>query len=370
MNRLRIVHVAFGLDVGGLEKLLVEFARHADRDATDLRFVSLGERGALAEDIETCGWPVTALSEPQGLRPQMIARLARLFRAWRPDVVHTHDDRPLVYAVPAARLARVPCVIHTRHGRNFANTARQNVLARWASRLPDCIVCVSDDSTRVAVEQGVPAKRIVTLHNGIDLDRFPFRGPQPNGPVVTVARLSPEKGIDTLLLAAALVAEQEPGFRLEIAGDGPCRTGLEASLTTLRLGGAVRLLGNVRDVPGLLQRARMFVLPSLSEGVPLTLLEAMATGLPVVATQVGGNPEVIADTATGVLVPAGNPPALAAAMRGLWCDAAACVRLGAAGRKRVEQLFDVRRMVAAYEALYRDIAKAHVKRAKQPLATA
>src|SRR5437762_2296225 len=115
--RIQITHVASQLDMGGMEKLLVEFARHADRERFELRFVSLGAGGGLAPDIEACGWPVTALAQPTGVRAKLLLRLAWLFREWKTDVVHTHNSRPLIYASPAARMAGVSGVVHTRHGR-------------------------------------------------------------------------------------------------------------------------------------------------------------------------------------------------------------------------------------------------------------
>ncbi len=171
-------------------------------------------------------------------------------------------------------------------------------------------------------------------------------------PAVLVARLSPEKDIDTLLRATALVVRQDASFRLEIAGDGPCMSSLRQTSASLGLEEHVRFLGEVRDVAALLARAGLFVLSSLSEGISLTLLEAMACGLPLIATRVGGNPEVICDGETGFLVPPQNPRALADALLRLRCDHLLCVRLGEAGRRRVEAMFDVRRMVVQYEALY------------------
>src|SRR5439155_16323517 len=123
-RRLRVAHITLGLDVGGQEKLLVEFARHADRAALDLRFVSLEGRGRLADDLEAQGWQVTALDAPKGLHPSLVLRLAQLFRGWQPDVVHTHDLKPLLYAAPAARMARVPRVIHTKHFAHVAHVSR------------------------------------------------------------------------------------------------------------------------------------------------------------------------------------------------------------------------------------------------------
>src|SRR5947209_198050 len=148
-RRLRVIHVTLGLEMGGQEKLLVEFARYADRQRFDLHFLSMSTRGRLADEIEVCGWPVTALEEPGGLRPGLVLRLARAFRRLGADVVHTHDDKPLLYGAPAARLARVPRVIHTRHGQSYFMRPRQARLMSLAARLADAFVCVSEESARV-----------------------------------------------------------------------------------------------------------------------------------------------------------------------------------------------------------------------------
>lgn len=351
---VRVAHVSESLDLGGLEKLLVEFARHADRGRFDLRFVTLGARGDLAGEVEALGWPVVALGLPPGLRPRAVVRLAGLFRRGRVDVVHTHSEGPMLYATPAARLAGVRRVIHTRHhGPDLGSSRRALAAMALVSRAVDRVVCVAGDGARCGAAEGVPAAKLVTVHNGIDLERFAYSGPRPGGPAVVVARLIPEKDHPTLLRAAALAAAAEPGFRLEVAGDGPCLADVRALAGALGLGAVVKFLGRVDDVPGLLGRAGLLVLPSWLEGVSLTLLEAMARGLPVVATRVGGNPEVVDDGATGLLVPPRDPPALAAALLAVWRDHDLARRLGRAGRDRAARSFDIRRTVAAYEALYR-----------------
>src|SRR5271157_1156509 len=349
---VKVVHVSFGLDVGGQEKLLVEFARHSDRVRFDLRFVSLGSRGRLAADIEALGWPVTDLGAPSGLRPGLIVKLALLFRRWRPAVVHTHDHRSLFYAVPAVRLTRVPRVVHTCHGRDVRATPRQVATARQLSWLVDWYVCVSQEVKAQCREQGITGPRVCTILNGIDIDRFPYNGPCPHGPVVTVARLSPEKDVANLVRATAIAAREGDDLRVEVAGGGSCLEDLKGLAAELGVAERVNFLGEVRDVPALLGRARMFVLPSLSEGIPLTVLEAMAHGLPVVATRVGGLSEVVIERETGLLVPASDPPALAAAILSLWRDPERAQAMGIAGRKRSEDRFGVRQMVANYETLY------------------
>lgn len=355
LKRTRIVHVTLGLEVGGQEKLLVEFARHADRERFDLLFVALGCHGPVADEIETLGCPVSALAEKPGLRPGIVLRLATLFRQLKPDVIHTHDIKPMLYAAPAARLARLRPLIHTKHyGTVPQLSQRQVMLGNLAGRLVDAFVCVSKDGARQTIKEGLSAERVRVIHNGIDLARFPSLGPNPDGPVVTVARLSPEKDVANLLRAASMVAPRCPDFCLVVAGNGPCRADLEQLRDELGLRKIVEFLGEVRDVPALLARSRLFVLASRTEGISLTLLEAMASGLPVVATRVGGNPEVVVDGETGRLVPACNPAALAEAILAGLSDAEAGRRMGLLGRRRAEEYFDIRRMVASYESLYRE----------------
>ena len=146
-----------------------------------------------------------------------------------------------------------------------------------------------------------------TILDGIDVERFAFSGPSPAGPIVAVARLSPEKDLGNLIRAVAIAGSQNPDLKVEVAGDGPCRAELERLVVELGLQHRVLFLGEVHDVPSLLARGSLFVLPSRSEGISLTLLEAMACGLPVVATRVGGTPEVVLDGESGLLVPPGNP---------------------------------------------------------------
>jgi glycosyltransferase involved in cell wall biosynthesis len=355
---IRVAHVAQQLDTGGMERLLSEFARHSDRALVEPCFVSIGPRGRVADDIEACGWAVATLAEPPGLRPGIIYRLARLLGERQIDVVHTHNTKPLLYAGPAARLAGVRAVVHTRHGRRHGATRRQNFLFRLAARCVDRIVCVSEDSARLCRRDGIDRAIVQTILNGIDLDQFPCSGPSSNGPAVFVGRLTPEKDIPTLLHAARRVVVTQPGFRLVIAGSGPCASELKDLSTRLRIAEVVEFPGEVRDVPKLLRKASMFVLPSITEGLPLTVLEAMASGLPVVATAVGGVPEAVEDGVTGALVPSGEPIALADAVLHVCSDTDKARAMGLSGRLRAETLFDVRRMVSQYEVAYAEILRA------------
>jgi glycosyltransferase involved in cell wall biosynthesis len=335
-----------------MEKLLVEFARHADRSRFELSFISLGDRGRVAEEIEALGWQVATIGQPLGLRPSIIFKLAALFRRWRVEVVHTHNGRPLIYGGPAARLAGVAASLHTRHGQQHGAGRRELARFRLATRLVDRVVCVSADSMRLVAARGVAMEKLRTVANGIDVSRFGYAGPRAGGPAVMIGRLSPEKGGENLIRAMALVVKEEMGFRLQVAGDGTCRTALAALARELGLAERVEFIGEVRDVPALLARASMFVLPSLTEGISLTLLEAMARGLPVVATCVGGTPEVVEDGASGLLVAVQSPAELAQALLRVYRHPQRARLMGLAAHDRVTAHFDVRRMVAEYEGLY------------------
>jgi len=349
----RVIHVALQLDTGGMEKLLVEFARHADRKQFNLGFVSLTTRGRVAQEIEALGWPIWALHAPPGLRPSLCLRLASLFRAWGADVVHLHNTKPMLYGAPAARLGGVRRTIYTRHGQRQNASGRQNLAFMMASRLLDAAVCVSRDSAALSVRQGIDSRRIHTIWNGIDTTRFSYHGPVDRGPALMVARLNPEKDVETLLHATALVVKAESDFKLEIVGDGPCLNDLQHKARELKLSDSVSFLGNRNDVATLLERASFGVLSSLTEGISLTLLESMARGLPVVATNVGGNPEIVLDGRTGLLVPPRNPSRLAQAMLELWRNPQKSREMGWAGHRRVQMHFDARQMVCQYEQLYR-----------------
>jgi glycosyltransferase involved in cell wall biosynthesis len=339
--------------MGGMEKLLVEFARHADRNRFDLHFVSMTTKGCAAAEIESLGWPVTSLDVMPGFRPAVVFRIAKVLRGLKSDLVHTHNTKPLLYGAPAARAAGIRAVIHTRHGQGRNTTRRQSMMFKLVARqCVDRIVSVSRDSAQLAAGQGLPEEKLITIHNGIDLSRFSLSGPRASGPAIAVGRLSPEKDIPTLLHAAAIVTRQEPSFRLRLLGSGPCLQELQHLREQLGLRDHVEFAGAVNDVAAELAKSRMLVLPSLSEGISLALLEAMAVGLPTVATNVGGNPEVVLDGVTGLLIPKRSPELLADAMLKIYREPELGRAMGLAGRQRVETCFDARQMVARYEALY------------------
>ena len=357
-DRRSVVHVSLGTQVGGMEKLLVEFARYSDRGRFELAFLSLQQRGRLADDIERLRWPVVAFDKKTGIRPHLVLQLARKMRQLRADVVHTHNTAGFVYGVPAAALAGVPRIIHTRHGQRFEASKRQTWLFRWLSRRVHRVVSVSGDGQQLTIAEGVAPDRACTIRNGVDISRFDFVGTNPVGRAVLVARLSPEKDGATLIRAVGIVKDkigsQGRPLELDVVGDGSERANLQRLTDSLGLDDVIHFHGLRNDIPEVLAGASMFVLPSLTEGISLTLLEAMARGLPVVACRVGGNPEVVVDGSTGLLVPAGQPQSLADAMLRLHRDPGLAEQFGRRGRQRVEQEFCVEEMIRQYERLYAD----------------
>lgn len=358
---LRVCHVSLTLKTGGLERILADIARHHDPADSVPEFLALREVGRFADEIRQVGCPVHQL-KPAG-RIGQIRQMMELFRRGRFDVVHTHNTYPHLYASVAARLAGVPVVINTRHGQRAGHGWKSRVPFRWASHLVDRIVAVSDDAAQLCVRaDGVSARKVTRIWNGIDLSHFAYHEPTSAPIAISVARLSAEKDFPTLLRAMEKAIRDVPELKLILVGDGPERARLEELARELSITHCIEFLGERTDVPSLLTQAGFFVSSSLTEGISLTLLEAMAVGLPVVATAVGGNSEIVVEGETGHLVPAANPDALAQAIVNMCHHAEGRLAQGCAGRKRVAEHFDVRRMVADYQRLYRELLGTKRKR--------
>ena len=362
---LTVVHVVASLDVGGLERVVLDLVTHADRTRVTPRVVCLEHPGALAPRFVAAGIPVDCLPPTPGM-PRRILRLARLLRDIGADVMHAHNVKAHLHGVLAARLAGVPVSVSTKHGRNFPTTSLSRAANRLACGLCSDLVGVSNDCAAIWRDvESADAAKVSVIINGIDLTAFPHspgKGDEP-ARAVSVARLSAVKDPLTLLEATRRVIERQPAFRLDLVGDGPLRLEVEAAIAQLRLGDAVRVHGNRDDVAAVLRGASFFVLASTSEGVSLTLLEAMATGLPVVATRVGGTPEVVAHGETGLLVPPRAPEQLADAMLWLLRRPDIRRRMGSASRQRAEERFNLLSTVDTYERMYLRAFEAYNRRA-------
>jgi glycosyltransferase involved in cell wall biosynthesis len=352
---VQVCHVSMTLRTGGLERLLVEFARKTDRRRFGLHFIALADAGPPADEIRQMGLAVRALGFPKTGKPGLIRALRNYMQDHEIDVVHTHNTYAHFYGALAAKSAGVRAVVNTQHGRGCGNGWKDRLLFRLANRCADRVIGVSDDATHLCQGQDrLSAGKTERIWNGIDVSRFAFQGPRNEMTAVSVARLSPEKDFQTMLRAVAIVVRQVPQFRLRIVGDGQERDALEALSRELGLESHIEFLGERSDVPDLLANAGFFLSSSRTEGVSLTLLEAMGIGLPIVTTTVGGNPEVVVEGVTGLLVPPENPEALAAAIVRMCESQASWKSMAAAARERVETMFDITTTVRAYEDLYAD----------------
>lgn len=353
----RVCHVSMTLLTGGLERLLVEMSKHIDPNALAFDFVSLSDVGAPAEELRELGFPVTELNfDGRKGKWALVKQLTRHFRAGQYDVVHTHNTYPQFYAAPAAWHARVPVVVNTQHGRGCGQGFKARGQFAIANMFTDCVVGVSEDATRLCQGQDRrAAKKMRCIWNGVDLERFEFRGVANELHAVSVARLSREKDYGTLIRAMAIVRERQPDFRVTIVGDGAERTGLEQLSRELDVADRVTFVGERSDIPEILATAGFFISSSRTEGISLTLLEAMGVGLPVLTTAVGGNPEIVDDGRTGRLVPSENPQALADAIDQMCRDREMWPTMGELGRDRVERHFSLRNMIDRYSALYEEL---------------
>jgi glycosyltransferase involved in cell wall biosynthesis len=286
-----------------------------------------------------------------------LVELVRLCRRERPHVVHANSSKAGILGRVAAALARVPIRVFTVHGWAFkAYSGLASRLYLWADRamrpLTSVTICVADNELRAGLAAGTcSAGRTVVIRNAVDVRaarRAPLNGRPPA--IMSVGRLKEPK--DFVGLVRALGRLERGSFRAQIVGDGPDRGAVEAELARLGLHGSVELAGTVEDVAERLAAADVFVLSSYSEGMPMSVLEAMAAGLPVVATAVGGLPELVVDGETGLLVPPGRQEELAAALRRVVDDEELRRRLGAAGRARAEERFDLPAFREAHVELY------------------
>jgi sugar transferase (PEP-CTERM/EpsH1 system associated) len=360
---IRVVHVVTTLNVGGLEKVVLDLVRCRTQTAVNAHVICLDTAGVVESGFTELGVSVETIGTT-GPVPQRVLRLARRLRHLRPHVVHTHNPQAHLHGAWAARLANVPVVVHTKHGRGYLEQRLLAPFSRLASAWTSRFIAVSEDAARVARDiERVPARKLLVIHNGIDVERFSPRETRPTrtgGRAVTVGRLDPIKDQMTLLRAVRLVVDKMPGFRLDVVGDGPSRPDLEALQTALGLGDHVCFHGYHEHVEPFLAVADFFVLSSISEGVPIALLEAMASSLPAVATDVGGIREVVVPDGTGYLAPAGRPEALADAMLAIQADPGNLERMGRAARQRVEDQFSLRKVVAQYEDVYFQCLDRHV----------
>ena len=370
-----VVHLIYRLDFGGLETLLVDCVNRMPADKYRHAIVCLTGYTAFADKITRPGVALYALDKAPGLGLGTHAALWKLLRRLRPAILHTYNLSAIEYNLTAA-LAGVPIRVHAEHGRDAGDpqglNRKHNLLRRLMSPFVDRYIPVSDDLRRwLGGVVGIAQAKIKLINNGVDTAHFD-PGPHDGAQFVigTVGRIQDVKNqaalVDAFIALRALLPAR--ALRLVIVGDGPLRAGLEAKVAAAGLAEVVSLPGARNDIAQLMRGFSVFALSSIAEGTPVTLLEAMACGLPVVSTAVGGIPELVRDGATGLLVPPGDTQALAAALARYAADPALAARHGAAGRERIENHYSVSAMVQAYVALYDGLRKTKLKETITPCA--
>ena len=350
-----------GAIVGGGELSLMDLLRGLDRDrwAPSLVVPEDGEDAVLARELElpVHVTPLPTLRRPSLAGARSVTALAGLVRATGAALIHANGSRAMAYAGAAGRLASCPTLWHVR----IADS--DGLLDRALCAMATLVVATSRG---VARRFSWAAAKVRVVPNGIDLERFAPRAPSvtlraalqlpTSAPLaVSVGRHVPEKGYRHLIDAAARLEQTRPGVHWVLVGDGELRSELEAQSRRLDLASRVHFTGSRNDVADLLALADVFVLPSESEGFGRVLVEAMAMARAIVATNVGGIPDIVLDGETGVLVEPANAVALAHAVRGLLDDPARAARLGAAGRRRAESTFSVGAHVDGVERVYHEV---------------
>lgn len=367
-----VLHVVYRFDVGGLENGVVNLINHMPPQAYRHAVLALTEVTDFRHRIQRDDVSVLALHKPPGHGVWQYPKLFSLFRRLRPAVVHTRNLAALEAAVPAWA-AGVPARVHGEHGREGrdlgAGPSPYDRVRRLYRPFVSHYVALSGELEAYlsGVVRAAPG-RLSQFYNGVDTEKFtpcvgmppailgcPF-DPQRHWLIGTVGRMQPVKDQATLARAFARALQIEPALRarlrLVMVGDGPLRPEVMDILKSADVEDLSWLPGERSDVPDILRGLHAFALPSQSEGISNVILEAMACGLPVLATAVGGNPELVADGRTGTLVPPSDAEAMAQAIVRLAADPAGSAALGRAGRADVEARFSMQAMVRSYQGLY------------------
>ncbi len=367
---MNITHVVENLNRGGLERMVLDLVRLQQRQGHHCQVVCLFEAGTMAHELDAVGVPVVACHKGPGLDLRALARARRAIDRHDTDILHTHNAVAHYQGVLAACGLDVLRVLNTRHGMGAGQrTGRKEWLYRRSLSRTDMVVTVCEAARRNGVEKGMlPPSITRVVPNGIAVERFTPASKDMRERLLAllgldhhallignVGRLNWTKDQVGLIRAFRQVHRQRPGAALVLIGDGELRDDLEHCALAEGVSDAVHFLGDRNDVRELLRGLDLFVLSSVSEGYSMALLEACAVALPIIATDVGGNGEIIRDGHTGLLVAPGNPDLLADRMLSLLRDPQRASACGRAARDWVERHGSVEAMADRYQRLYQDV---------------
>lgn len=360
---VRVLYVIATLDAAGAERQMAQLCRRLDRKEFEPAVCCLTRGGPLEKPLRAAGVPVTVLHKRSRWDLGVINRLAAAIAEFQPSILHTWLPTANTIGRLAERRSPVPVVVVSERAADAWKGPVRRLTDRILARRTDRIVTNSEAVKRFLTRRiGLPEPLISVIRNGLDLAEYDAASERLTAPIPpqegtltigSAGRLEPQKGFLYLLTAMRTVRERMPQARLWIAGAGPEAPELGSRARQLGLADTVQFLGARDDVPALMRRFDLFVLPSLWEGLPNVALEAMAARRAVVATNVDGTPEAVVDGTTGLLIPPRDPAALAHAMISLLNDEPRRRRFGEAGRQRVEVEFGMERMVTQTEGLYR-----------------
>lgn len=371
---MNICYIITGLEPGGAEKLVLDFARKIGESNHRCIVCSLFGKGKLWEDTQMRNVEVIFLSRKSKRNPLIIFSLYRILKRIKADIVHTHLIHATLYGILAARLAGIRVRFTTEH--NTSNWQSQyfllHFLYRWIVQKNKKLFAISEAVKQRMISIGkLDEAKIDVLYNGIDVENFPYNRSYSkkhkqnyNKPVIgTIGRLDPRKGFRYLLEAAVVIIQRFPESTILIIGDGKERSFLEEYRVTLGLKNEnIRFLGFRRNTEMYLNQMDVFILPSLEEGLGIAILEAMASGVPVVATSVGGIPEIVIHGETGILVEPKNPKALAEATISLLNNSTKAKRISRRAREMVVEKFSldgaVHRLLKEYRQCLEDVERA------------
>jgi len=364
MKKINLLHLIQGLEIGGLEIMVVNLLERIDRSQYRPSICCYDSLGSLTEGLPERGIGVHLLRRKPGIDYFYPFKLARYLKKSKIKILHLHNPTALFYGTLAGKIAGTPCIIYTEHGRDFSSSIKVKIANSLLCKMVDKIVVVAECGKRYLVKhEGVNEKKIIKIYNGIDSKKFGTRqevalirrelGITDDQSVIgMVARLDPIKNHACLIKAMKTVAAGLPTAVLLVIGDGSIRTELENMTADLGLQDHVKFLGARSDIPELLSVLDVFVLSSFSEGLSLTLIEACAAARPIVATDVGGNAENVEHESNGLLVPSDQPEVMARAILEILIDEAKARQMGEMGRKKFEKAFTLDAMVKRYEDLY------------------
>lgn len=355
-DKINILFVVLSLDIGGLEILLLEFLKSLNRNRYNPAVCVLQAGGGLIDEIKLLDIPVYVIPKKNGIDCTLPFKLRKLIKDKNIHIVHTHNSTPWIYAGIAIKWLKNTRLIHTKHSNLNLNQKKLIKAENCLAQKTDYIIADSQDVSDFMIEKEkiIPTK-IKLIPNGVDTRRFNNlnRQTKPGKKVVaTVGRLVEIKDQISLLTAFKTITQEFPSSELWLIGEGPLKEKLEKFSQTSGLDMQVKFLGNRRDIPEVLKQVDVFVLSSLDEGLSISLLEAMASGIPAVVTRVGGNPEIVQENQNGFLVEPRSPETLANRIMKLLSDDALAKRLGENGRNRVIKDFSIATMTQKYSLLY------------------